>query len=84
MIWWWGSKIINGEERFALTPVMDESHECDSLDEAKPVMMTLLKDLIKEDLPSLEDIEGNRQAYSAANPMEQCLDEKSIIVVIED
>jgi hypothetical protein len=43
---------------FAITLVMDESHECDSLDEAKSVMMNLIKDLIKERWPSFEDIEG--------------------------
>ena len=49
----------------------------------KTVMMTLFKDLIKEKLPSFEDIEGNPQAYSAADPMEQSEDEKSTIVVIK-
>lgn len=46
------------EATFVITLVMDESHECDSLDEAKSVMMTLIKDLIKERWPSFEDIEG--------------------------
>ncbi len=46
---------------FAITLVMDESHECDSLDEAKSVMMTLIKDLIKERWPSFDDIEGIRK-----------------------
>jgi hypothetical protein len=43
---------------FAITLVMDVSHECDSLDEAKSVVMNLMKDLIKERWPSFEDIEG--------------------------
>ena len=35
------------EATFVITSVMDESHECDSLDEDKSVMMTLIKELIK-------------------------------------
>ena len=49
----------------------------------KTAMMTLFKDLIKENLPSFEDIEGNPQAYSAADPMEQSENEKRSIVVIK-
>ena len=46
-------------------------------------MMTLFKDLIKENSPSFEDIEGNPHAYSAADPMEKSEDENSTIVVIK-
>jgi len=46
------------EATFVITLVMDEFHECDSLDEAKSVVMNLMKDLIKERWPSFEDIEG--------------------------
>ena len=46
------------EATFVITLFMDKSHECDSLDEAKSVMMTLIKDLIKERWSSFEDIEG--------------------------
>ena len=44
------------------------------------VMMTLLKDLIKEDLTLFEDFEGNL----ATESIEQCEDKKLTILVIMD